>query len=358
MVQQDSGPAGHAVLRAVAARIRAGSRPGHRQDGLRLALAIEGGGMRGTFSAGMALALHEAGADQAFDAVYGSSAGAITGAWLLSGTPQSLTGWAEPAYAKAMIRLSNPWRGRPLVDVLNLVEDLYVHVARMDFAAILANPIEFHPLATDVQTGASTDLRPLLTGPAELRLALRASAALPVLAGPPVELAGRRFYDAGLAESVPFRSALTQGATHVMVLRSRAVPGQTGPSRAGSASKPSRGARLVAATALRSYPDVLRQTFVDRGSRSAQDDALLDDYGVSGLRPAAAQDATPPAGLPGRAVLSVRPAAGSPKVGRLTRDGKLLQAAMEAGREALHAALRPMLDAPAAPPAGVPAATD
>jgi predicted acylesterase/phospholipase RssA len=55
----------------------------------------------------------------------------------------------------------------------------------------------------------------------ELRLALRASASLPFLAGPPVELGGRRFYDAGVAESIPFRTPLAQGATHVLLLRSR-----------------------------------------------------------------------------------------------------------------------------------------
>src|SRR6185312_17222837 len=82
-------------------------------------------------------------------------------------------------------------------------------------------PVEYHPLGTDAATGESTDLRPLIADPAELRLALRASASLPFLAGPPVELRGRRFYDAGVAESFPFRTPLAQGATHVLVLRSR-----------------------------------------------------------------------------------------------------------------------------------------
>jgi len=43
----------------------------------------------------------------------------------------------------------------------------------MDFAAVLASPVEFHPLATDAATGQSTDLRSLCGTPAELRLALR-----------------------------------------------------------------------------------------------------------------------------------------------------------------------------------------
>jgi predicted acylesterase/phospholipase RssA len=280
----------------------------------------------------MALALHEAGVAGAFDAVYGASAGAITGAWLLSGTPEQLTGWAEPTYAKAMIRLSNFWRGRPVVDVRNLVEYLYCEVARMDFDAILANPIEYHPLATDAHTGVSTDLRPFLAGPVELRLALRASAALPFLAGPPVELGGRWFYDAGLAESIPYRTALAQGATHVLVLRSR-----PGPTAAGAvavpAGRPSYGARLVAATALRRYPKALHDAYFARGRRLHEDDTLLAAYDQGGVPDVANGHGD---GRTGTAVLSVRPAFDAPRVGRLTRDGETLQAALEAGRAAVE----------------------
>jgi predicted patatin/cPLA2 family phospholipase len=215
----------HEVLRVIEERARSGSRPGHRDDGLRIALAIEGGGMRGTVSAGMALALYERGLLPAFDAVYGSSAGAISGAWLLSSAPEGLRGWADPDYARSLIRWSAPLhrrpRRRPVVDVETLIEVLYQTEFPMDFASILASPIEYHPLATDAATGESTDLRPLINDAAELRLALRASASLPFLAGPPIELHGRRFYDAGVAESIPFRTPLAQGATHILVLRSR-----------------------------------------------------------------------------------------------------------------------------------------
>ncbi|MEU6843419.1 patatin-like phospholipase family protein [Streptomyces sp. NPDC046716] len=316
----------HAVLRVLGERAAEGSRPGARRDRARVALVIEGGGMRGTISAGMALALHEAGVADAFDAVYGASAGAITGAWLLSGTPEQLTGWAEPAYAKAMIRPANLWRGRPVVDVRNLVEHLYREVARMDFDAILAHPVEYHPLATDTETGASTDLRPWLTGPAELRLALRASAALPFLAGPPVALGGRLFYDAGLAESVPYRTALAQGATHVLVLRSRTAP-PPGANVPGAVERPSYGSRLVAATALRAHPKALHDVYFARERRLLEDDALLARYDL------AEQE--------GAAVLSVRPGPDAPRVGRLTRDGATLRAALDAGRSAMLHLLAP-----------------
>lgn len=201
--------------------MRSQSMPGRRTDPHRIVLSIEGGGMRGTVSAGMALALHQLGVVSAFDAVYGASAGALTGAWLISSEPERLRGWADPDYAKTLIRWSSLLRGRPVVDVRTLIEEVYQTEWPMDFASILASPIEYHPLGTDAETGESADLRPLISSPVELRLALRASASLPFLAGPPVELGGHRFYDAGVAESIPFRTPLAQGATHVLLLRSR-----------------------------------------------------------------------------------------------------------------------------------------
>jgi predicted patatin/cPLA2 family phospholipase len=332
----------HEVLRALAARARAGSQPGSRGDGLRIALAIEGGGMRGTVSAGMALALHELGLVPAFDALYGASAGAITGAWLLS-RPEGLHGWTEPAYARTLIRRSAALRGRPVADVRALIEDLYQTTFPMDFAAVLASPVEFHPLATDAATGQSTDLRPLISDPAGLRLALRASAALPLLAGPPVTIAGRRFFDAGVSESVPYRTALTQGATHLLVLRSRRaqdalasdaptaeglVPDAAAPEGlAPDAPAASRVARLLARTTLRRESPEFRAAFLARESRLAADDLRLSAYES--------------AQISGPAVYSIRPAPDSPPVGRLATDGPLLRAAFEAGRAATHAAFRP-----------------
>jgi len=366
----------HEVLRALAARARAGSQPGSRDDGLRIALAIEGGGMRGTVSAGMALALHELGLVPAFDALYGASAGAITGAWLLS-RPEGLYGWTEPAYARTLIRRSAALRGRPVADVRALIEDLYQTTFPMDFAAVLASSVEFHPLATDAATGQSTDLRPLISDPAGLRLALRASAALPLLAGPPVTIAGRRFYDAGVSESIPYRTALTQGATHILVLRSRRAQDALAPARHDPAAAPeertpaaalaeraqeeraqeerapdaaleglgpdapaaSRVARLLARTTLRRESPEFRAAFLARESRLAADDLRLSAYES--------------AQITGPAVYSIRPAPDSPPVGRLATDGPLLRAAFEAGRAATHVAFRPC-DLPSLPPAPIP----
>jgi len=319
--------AAHEVPRLLAERLRAASRPGHRTDGLRIVLAIEGGGMRGTVSAGMALALHELGLVPAFDAVYGASAGALSGAWLLSSDPERLRGWAEPSYAKTLIRWSALLRGRPVVDVRTLIEVVYQTEFPMDFGSVLASAVELHPLATDAATGASADLRPLIGDPAELRLALRASASLPFLAGPPVRLGDRRFYDAGVAESIPFRTPLAHGATHVLVLRSRRPPAPATTADGARIDgvgvdavrlpRPPRSVRLLARTALRNESPQLRTALLTRGVRTAADVARIAELENSGQ------------------ALSVLPPAAVPPVSRLSTDGALLAAAFEAGREAV-----------------------
>ena len=76
----------HKVVQLILQRAREGSRPGHRSlnDTNTLALAIEGGGMRGAVCAGMAAALTCLGLNDSFDSIYGSSAGSVVGAFLVS----------------------------------------------------------------------------------------------------------------------------------------------------------------------------------------------------------------------------------------------------------------------------------
>ncbi|HEY1625537.1 MAG TPA: patatin-like phospholipase family protein [Streptosporangiaceae bacterium] len=305
------------VLRVLAGRVTADRvRAGARADGRRVALVIEGGGMRGAISGGMALAVHELGFVPAFDAVYGSSAGTISGAWLLSSYPEGLRGWADPEYARALIHRRAALRGKPIVEVETLIEEVYQTTFPLDYDSVLASAVEFHPMGTDAVTGLSTDLRPLIHDAAGLRLAMRASAALPLLAGPAVELDGHRFYDAGLSESIPYRTALAQGATHMLVLRSRRDPVTT--------TRPTRSDLVVAHNGLRKQTPELQAAFLARAARLAADDARLAHYDAA------------PDGPPW--VTSIRPAPDTPQVSRLATDGPLLESAFGAGRAAVHAA--------------------
>ena len=60
---------------------------------------------------------------------------------------------------------------------------------------------------------------------ADLKMCLKASAAVPTLAGPePITHRGQRLVDAAVMEPVPVHAAATDGCTHVLVLLTRALP--------------------------------------------------------------------------------------------------------------------------------------
>ncbi len=289
-----------------------------RPAGARIALVVEGGGMRGAVSGGMALALDELGLARAFDAAYGSSAGTLNAMWLVSGRVRDgIPTWTDPALVGRLISRRRALRRAPVVDVRTLVEERYEQLSPDLFAAVLAAPTELHPVATDVATGAAVDLHAAVADEATLRLAVRASAALPLLAGPPVALGGRRLIDAGLSAAIPFAAAVADGATHLVVLRSRR-PGET-------VTAPGRVDGALTAAALRRLSPALAAAFRTRVARETADEALL-----------ARHDADPSLAP---SILSIRPAPGSPVPGRLERDVGVVRAGLEAGRVAARAAL-------------------
>jgi predicted patatin/cPLA2 family phospholipase len=289
-----------------------------RPPGARIALVVEGGGMRGAVTGGMVLALDELGLAHAFDAAYGSSAGTLNSMWLVSGRARDgVPTWTERRLVDALIRRRRLLRGGPVVDIATLVEQRYEQLSPGLFDAVLAAPTELHPIATDVATGDPVDLHGEIRDPVTLRLALRASAALPLLAGPPIELDGRRLLDAGLSAAIPFRAAVGGGATHVLVLRSRRE-GET-------ASAPEGRSAALTARLLRRIDPAVATAFLTRAQREAEDEALLARHAADPqLRPH---------------ILSIRPGPGSPVPGRLDRDLDVIRGGLEAGREAVHGVL-------------------
>jgi predicted patatin/cPLA2 family phospholipase len=301
----------HPVLRLIAERHEAGSTPGNRADGQRLALAIEGGSSRGTYSSGMVVAIDELGLLPCFDDVYGSSAGALNGAWLVCGRASTgMASWWDPSVMRRVINPWHPLRGRPVVDTNYLVHTVYDRLQPMDFPAILASPVPFHPLATDADTGESTDLYPFISDSPTLQLSLLATACIPMLAGRPVWLGGRRFVDAGLAEPLPFRTALGQGATHVLVLRTRRADEPPLP--------PPRVQGVVVPRILRRHAPGTLGLWRTQYERDLADERQLAEND---------------------ALFTVRPPAGSPDVGSLERDPGVLRKAVDLGRDAVLDAL-------------------
>lgn len=74
----------HPTIQVLQKRWESKSKPGKRSDGFKVGLVVEGGGMRGAVTGGMLMQLHSIGMKDAFDVVYGSSAGAMNATYFLS----------------------------------------------------------------------------------------------------------------------------------------------------------------------------------------------------------------------------------------------------------------------------------
>jgi predicted patatin/cPLA2 family phospholipase len=294
------------VLQVLRDRGEQGSAPGHRDDDARIALVIEGGSSRGAYSSGMTVAIEQLGLLPLFDAVYGSSAGALNGAWLLSRRAEStIHAWWDPVIMRRMIDPRRALRRQPVIDTDFLVHTVYTDIMPMDFTEILDSQVEFHPLATDALTGEAADLHPTIHDRASLQAALRATTAMPFMAGMPIEIAGRRFVDAGVSESVPARTALAQGATHVVALRTRRSDELVTP--------PSRIERLVMSRWFARHAPGALAPWLSRVEVRGREEHLLGSH---------------------PRIVQIRPPLGSGDIGNTERGEAALRGAVRIGRQA------------------------
>ena len=306
----------HPVVQAVLRRREEGSRPGARTDGRRVALVIEGGGMRGVVSAGMATAIEQLGLRDAFDEVHGASAGAFNAAFLLAGQAAYLAtlygyGFGDPRFVSAIRAV----KGGPVFDMDHVVNHVWTRQRPLRHEEILNTGIELHCTATDADRASIVDLTDL-GGQADICCALRASGRLPWLAGGPVEFRGMRLLDATLAEAIPVRVARIT-ATDLLVLQTRPHGVKHTPLSPVVAKLTDRYLRPI-------NPDLVHL----RETRSERYDELTDELAAQAADP----EHTP-------AVCVVRPAAGSIVVSQMEGRQRALQTAAADGLRAAWMAL-------------------
>jgi predicted acylesterase/phospholipase RssA len=257
----------------------------------------------------MVQALEELGLSSIFDAIYGTSAGALNGAWLLCGRAASgMRSYTDPEIMRRTVDPSRMLRGRPAFDLRYLVHQVYDGIEPMDFPAILANSTTFHPIATDTRTGDSVDLHRHIVDKRTLMTALRASAGLPILAGPPVPLGDAEYLDGGLSETVPIRTAVRAGATHALVLRTRRTDEQRPPA--------SRLHQVVGGSYLRVRAPGAYRAWLRRPHQQVIENRFLASLGDTALQ--------------------IHPPLGSPDIDSAARDTDLLTRALDIGRQVVH----------------------
>lgn len=265
----------HPVIKLLHERRRNNSTctEGPRSDGCKVALAIEGGGMRGCLSAGMVAAIYYLGLEETVDVVYGSSAGTVIGSYFITRQLQwfgheiyydALTtagkgfidssrllrtlglGLVDPRLLKDVI--TRPKFGKPILNLDFLLKNTVQEKKPLNWTRFeemqLKQPMNV--VVSSLQKGQTVALN-MKNGDfeslADLANCMHASCLLPGIAGPVMNrnkhfgkngdekkmVLGNKLdpdqyeamADALLYQPMPYHSATENGATHVVVLRTR-----------------------------------------------------------------------------------------------------------------------------------------
>lgn len=288
MDSEEYSPFDHEVMKLIKKRVKDNSKPGSRasDDKAHLALSIEGGGMRGAVSAGMASAIAVLGLSDVFDSIYGSSAGSVVGAYMVSrqmcidvytdvltaaktkfvSKGRLASSLAYNLFDHKVLNRSNmrnntifsnsldppmnisfvldtimdPEHGLRPLDLKTFGLNDKHQPLRIVTSAVRDGKMETHCLGSrnvdffdrigengEVTERATTMLSGKRHG---LFACLETSMTVPAATGPPLPMLRNkdahlnipiRCFDAFCYEPIPYRSAVKEGATHVMVLKTR-----------------------------------------------------------------------------------------------------------------------------------------
>jgi predicted patatin/cPLA2 family phospholipase len=179
-------------------------------------LVLEGGGMRGLFTAGVMDVMMEHGIR--FDGIVGVSAGATFGCNFKSHQIGRVLRYNirfkdDPRY----MGLRSLLKTGDLVGAEFCYHTLPNELDIFDFDAYNADPAEFHVVCTDVRTGEPVYHRLDCMDDDGLEW-IRASASMP-LVSKPVSIEGKLLLDGGISDSIPLRYFQEQGfGRNVVVL--------------------------------------------------------------------------------------------------------------------------------------------
>jgi predicted patatin/cPLA2 family phospholipase len=177
------------------------------------ALIIEGGAMRGAWAAGVLAFLHQRGLRQ-YDLTYAASSGACSAAYFVAGMWQpGLSIWRE--HACKAVRKINFLRHKPVIDLAYLVDYIFRQHVPLSVEALQKAPTRFFIVLTDCQTG-----EPVYFHAHDERVfaALRATASMPLATRGFDYVDGHPYADGGVADPIPIRRAIQDGATDITVV--------------------------------------------------------------------------------------------------------------------------------------------
>ena len=178
-------------------------------------LVLEGGALRGLFTAGILDVLMENGV--CFDGLVGVSAGAAFGCNYKSGQAGRVIRYNK--------RFAHEWRycsWRSWIATGDLFGGEFCYHKMPDELDVFDketfdnNPMEYYAVCTDVETGEAVYKRLMKCSP-ETYEYIRASASMPMVSNI-VEVGGRKLLDGGVTDSIPLRFFQEQGYERNLVI--------------------------------------------------------------------------------------------------------------------------------------------
>lgn len=170
---------------------------------MKTGLVLEGGGMRGMFTAGVIDVMMQH--DVRFDGIVGVSAGSSFGCNYKSRQPgrvlrYNLRFGKDPRYMgiRTLLKTGDLDGAEFAYHTLPMQLDIF------DAAAFEANPMEFHLVCTDVATGKPVYYKMDKVDYESLEW-LRASASMPIVTRPVRVDDGRLMLDGGISDSIPLK---------------------------------------------------------------------------------------------------------------------------------------------------------
>lgn len=178
------------------------------------ALILEGGGMRGTYTAGVLDYLMEKGLY--FDSIYGVSAGALNGVnFKTRQIGRSLRTFTMYQKDKRYAGVHHLVKTGDWFNVDFSYNQIPNQLDLADYDTFKNSSTDFYSVVSNLKTGKAeylhlTDMRKDMDG-------LRASASLPVLSNP-VEYKGNLYLDGGCCDSIPLEKSIKDGHNKNLVI--------------------------------------------------------------------------------------------------------------------------------------------
>ena len=264
---------------------------------MKTGLVLEGGGIRGIFTAGILDVLMEEGIE--FDGAVGVSAGAAFGSNYKSRQSRrairyNLRFAKDPRYSsiRSLLATGN------LFNAQFCYHDIPEKHDPFDWEAFYKNPMEFYLVATDVETGKPVYHRCDRAGGDTMEW-MRASASMPIVSRP-VQIGKYTLLDGGIADPIPFRFMEKKGYDRNVIILTQPL---------GYRKKKS--APAIQAL-LRRYPAVVKTMAVRHRIYNRQLDQIRERE------------------LAGKAIV-IRPA-GDLRIGHTEKNPKELERVYQAGR--------------------------